>query len=213
MRHILMLVVCGVVFGCQCLQPVSACAENVCDAGVDGPVLGAGGGAAADGGSNRDAGYGGGAGGDPGQDGGTCERWDGGGIGRCAAITGYVFRGTECWGECVVRPITTPGVFEDLPTCVRCGCDTSKFRVHPPIGKPLGPDSFCDELVAVTPIPLLLADAFPGYDVDAGCTPEGSVDSRCTLWQRHLGDAGYARACAATLVARVSEVRCIVFIP
>ncbi|MBL8923874.1 MAG: hypothetical protein JNJ54_33775 [Myxococcaceae bacterium] len=219
---LLRLVAQAAIVGCQCFQPVDECALTTCDAGsaggaAGGRVIGGGsgggsGGSAggASGGSTTGGGSGGGV---STRDAGTCPVWDGGGVGLCAAITGYVFRGTDCWGECVLKPITTPGVFEDLASCVQCGCDTSKFANVPPLGTPLHPGSFCDEVLAVTSIPRLLETAFPGYDIDAGCRPGAGFDSHCVLLRGSVDEAGYARACAATLVPRVSQVRCVVFLP
>jgi hypothetical protein len=211
------LLAVAAIVGCQCFQPVDECALTACDGGTGdggtagGRVIGGGSGGSGGGTSGGAAGGSTTAGGSGG--GSTCPVWDGGGVGLCAAITGYVFRGNQCWGECVLKPITTPGVFEDLATCVQCGCDTSKFTNVPPLGVPLNPQSFCDEVQAITSVPRLLDTALPGFDVDAGCRPESGVDSACLLWRGQVGDLGYARACAATLVPRVTEVRCVTFFP
>ena len=144
--------------------------------------------------------------------------WDGGGVGECAAITGYVRTATECSGQCVLFPIATAGVFPDLSACVACGCDPSKIRVPGLVGKPVvGPGDYCGALVAMTTLPRLLDEAFPGYD--GGCYPVAAAAWACTLlapsshgdagWSVFLDDAGYARTCAATLVPRVTEVQCV----
>lgn len=201
--------------GCQCLEPVAECGALDCtDAGVgDGGARDAG---ASDAGSRPDAGPSDAGRLDAGTfDGGpfTCDVWDGGGVGRCAAITGYIFHGTTCEGACVLKPLSAPGLHDDLPSCAACGCDRSKLVAIPPLTQPFGPDTVCDDLLAVTNLPRLLSVAFPGYDTDAGCRPIGSVDWSCLLWRHQLGPEGFARACAATLVPRVSQVRCMVYLP
>ena len=185
--------------GCNCFVPVVECTGNRChrDAGSDAGLD-----------AGRDAGAV-----DSGftpTDGGqiACALWDGGGVGKCAAITGYVATATECLGECVFFPIQSAGVFPTLAECVGCGCDVAKFTAVPP--QPITPATYCDDLFVKTSIPRLLDEAFPGYD--GGCQALGPTQWVCTLWQRDLGDAGYARACAATLVPRVTEVQCMVYV-
>lgn len=175
--------------GCRCLDAVPDCGGAPCNT--------------AD--ASQDGGH------DAGQDAGlsSCELWDGGGVGKCAAITGYVFQGTQCWGECVTYPITSPGVFPDLKTCIGCGCDPSKFAVGPRAGT-LSPSTFCDQLLAKTTAPDTLDEAFTSRDGGA-CVEVGAVDWECPLWKGNLGDAGYSMACAATLVPRVTQVECRIF--
>lgn len=195
------------VSGCNCFVPVEECVGRRCtlfpDGGKrDGGVNDAG--RPTDGGS--DAG--------PTLDAGAalvCAVWDGGGVGKCAALTGYVSMGNVCRGECVIYPIETPGVFPTLGACASCGCDVTKFRSA--AGTPFTPDTYCDELAALTSLPRLLDEAFGGPDsgFDAGCVPMGALDNSCRLWTRTLTDAGYARACAATLVPYVTEVQCRIF--
>jgi hypothetical protein len=145
----------------------------------------------------------------------TCEPWDGGGVGKCAALTGYVFTGRSCEGNCVEYPIVTAGVFPTLSACAG-ECSVSGFCITSllgaaPTGGPIAPSSYCDDVVVRTDLPRLIAEAFPG--LDAGCHPVGATEFECTLWNGALGDAGYARACAATLVPRTLSVQCRVWFP
>jgi hypothetical protein len=185
------ILLCGlIVGGCNCFQPVVECGRAQCrpDSGAD---------------AGRDAGVDGGR--DAGLDGGSvaCAASDGGGIGKCAAVTGYVATGSACSGACVEYPILAPGLFPDLASCVGCGgCDKAKF----PSGAIVNPTCSCPKLIAKTTSPALLAQAFPGYD--AGCTASGALGFECTLWAGSLGIEGYARACGATLVPQVTEVLC-----
>jgi hypothetical protein len=198
--------------GCQCFDPVADCSGARCAAGDGGASFdGGGGGSGGGGGAGGGGGGGGGSGGDAGKpDGGVCAVWDGGGVGLCAALTGWVREPTVCRGDCVSYPIVTPGVFPTLADCASCGCDLAKFSSVPP-GQTLEPALYCDELMVRTSLPRLLNEALPGFD--AGCRPVGSVDFECTLATRVIGDAGYARACAATLVPRVAFVQCRIFLP
>src|SRR4051812_45817738 len=96
--------------GCQCFVPVDECRGGKCfakDAGSDG---GSDGGVVpvTDAGTN------------------ACALWDGGGVGKCAAVTGYVATATECRGDCVTYPLSAPGLFPNLPACIGCGCDPAK---------------------------------------------------------------------------------------
>jgi len=139
----------------------------------------------------------------------VCGLWDGGGVGKCAAITGYVQLEKTCRGECVLYPISTPGVYPTLGSCVSCGCDVTKLSSKP--AQIFGPQMFCDVVNVKTTLPRLLEEAFPGFD--GGCVPIGALDYECRLLgMQVLGDAGYARSCAATLVPYVEDVRCLVFI-
>ncbi len=201
-QRFLLLVCLFAVSGCNCFVPVEECVGIRCtrlpdggrrDGGVDAGRT--------DGGPRLDAGAAV-----------ACAVWDGGGVGKCAAITGYVWVGTSCQGECVLYPISTPGVYATLAECVSCGCDATKFKTNPP-GQPVGPGTYCDVLSAVTTLPRLISEAFSTGDggYDAGCAPFGAVEFECPVWTRTLGDAGYARGCAATLVPYVSEVRCRIF--
>ncbi len=211
MRNLLAVALLS-VSACQCLEPVGECSGTRCatDAGkTDG---GSGDGGPGDSGT-LDAGFfpDGGvfdSGFFP-SDGGACELWDGRGVGKCAAVTGYVFQGTSCQGQCVLYPISTPGIFKTLSECAGCGCDTSKLVATP--AATFGPGMYCDQLDVRLSATWLLEEAFPG--VDAGCIPVGSTSSDCTVWRRQLGDAGYARACAATLLPGVTQVRCLTFLP
>jgi hypothetical protein len=201
----LLLLCAFALSGCNCFVPVEECVGIRCsrfpDGGLrdggrsDGGLVDAG---RKDGGFEADGG------------GGSCGAWDGGGVGKCAAITGYVQQGTVCRGECVLYPIATPGVYPTLGACVACGCDTAKLSTKPT--QSFGPTSSCDEVVVTTTLPRLLEEAFPGYD--GGCVPKGALDYECTLLTKTsaLGDAGYARSCAATLVPYVADVQCRVFI-
>jgi hypothetical protein len=194
----------AVVGGCQCLQPVVECPRRGCHAVFDGGV---------------DAGP------DAGElDAGLCVAWDGGGTstgsdagldGGPVATRGYLFLGDTCDDALITQPVTTPGVFTSLTACVECGCDPTKMVFL--IGGPDGgftPSSYCDQLDVVTNSPQFVNEAFP--DLAGGCqAPE------CTVWRATasdagvvtgLGDAGLARACQATLVTNVSQVRCTVFI-
>lgn len=205
MTNRLLLLLCALpLSGCNCFVPVEECVGIRCTRLPDGGPRDAG---------ARDAGVSDGGRNDGGSfagDSGTaCKPWDGGGVGKCAAITGYVQLGTVCRGECVLYPISTPGVYPTLGTCVSCGCDTAKLSSKP--AQSYGPESFCDAVVVTTTLPRLLEEAFPGYD--GGCVPKGALDYECTLLGKAtLGDAGYARSCAATLVPYVANVQCQVFI-
>ena len=199
--------------GCNCFVPVEECVGIRCFRFPDGGLRDGGGrdsgvndGGARDGGAS-------GSGTDAGRnDAGTpaaCAGWDGGGVGLCAALTGYVQTGKVCRGDCVQYPIVTPGVYPTLGECAACGCDTAKLKAAPV--QPFGPEMYCDDLFVDTSLPRLLGEAFPGYD--GGCQAIGSIDFRCTLTRHQtLGDAGYARACAATQVPYVTEVRCLVYL-
>lgn len=57
-------------------------------------------------------------------------------------------------------PAPSSGVFEDLSTCVQCGCDASEFVDVPPLGAPLHTGPFCDALEDVASILSLLETAF-----------------------------------------------------
>lgn len=198
MRRLLLVWLLAVP-ACQCLEPVAECHSAHCfpqaDGGADAGAPDAGG---------LDAGNG--------VDAGAlveCALWDGGGVGECAAVTGYVFQGTVCHGECVSMPIVTPGIYPSLPQCLECGCDRAKFTSVPP-GGVFGPQLFCDQVLVFLSATWLLDEAFPG--IDAGCQPLGATGFQCTVWQGLLGDAGFARACASTLLPGVTEVQCRVFI-
>jgi hypothetical protein len=187
----------AVVGGCQCLQPVVECPRRGChavfaDAGTDGGRL----------------------------DAGLCVGWDGGGTSSGAdggpdASTGYLFLGDTCDNALITQPVTTPGVFTSLEACVQCGCDPAKFTFL--IGTPgdagFTASTFCDQLDVVTGSPQYVNEAFP--DLDGGC-----LGANCTVWRDalddagvlELGDAGLSRACQASLVTNVSQVRCTIFI-
>ena len=201
MTNRFLLLLCAFTFsGCNCFVPVEECVGIRCLRFPDGGLR--------DGGT-RDAGTGDAGLKDAGSfsfDGGCGPEWDGGGVGQCAAITGYVrVTGTECRGACVFYPITTAGVYPTLGACVSCGCDTGKLSSKP--AQPFGPQSSCDAVYVTTTLPRLLEEAFPGFD--GGCLPMGALDYQCTLLgKQQLGDAGYARSCAATLVPYVNNVQC-----
>lgn len=189
--------------GCNCFVPVEECVGKKCLARPDGGAKDAG----TDGGK-ADAGI---------ADGGasvvTCAIWDGGGVGKCAAITGYVAEGKTCRGECVLYPIVTPGVFPTLAECVSCGCDAAKLSSKPV--QTFNATAFCDEVNVTTSQPGPLADVFgaPDSGFDGGCVATGAVDFRCRIGgPGTLGDAGVARACAATLTPGVTDVNCLVLI-
>lgn len=196
--------------GCNCFVPVEECVGKKCLPRPDGGKADAG----------RDAGLpDGGAASDAGPPNVlACAVWDGGGVGKCAALTGYVALGNKCQGECVLFPIVTPGVFPSLAECVACGCDGAKLSAKP--AQPFNDNSFCDEVVVTTSLPRLLDEAFDvtdagdaGRDFDGGCVAMGAIDFSCTLLgQGKLGDAGVAKACAATLVPNVTDVQCRVFV-
>ena len=193
---------------CQCFEPVE---ESCLGSGCPTTEVGGGGDAGLPDAGHADAGQP-----DAGSDGGewACEPWDGGGVGKCAALTGYVFSGNACHGDCVEYPIVTAGVFPTLSACAgQCSaqgfCVTSMIETRP-LGGVVGPGSYCDDLVVGTNLARLIVDAFPG--VDAGCRPTGAIASECTIWNGALGDAGYARACAATLVPRTQYVECRVYV-
>lgn len=202
----LFLLLCAFALsGCNCFVPVEECVGIRCTRFPDGGLRDGG---RPDGGA-RDGG------GDAGRpDGGVfvetgCGVWDGGGVGKCAAITGYVQLSNVCRGECVLYPIATPGVYPTLGACVSCGCDTAKLSTKPV--QDFGPKTFCDEVWVTTSLPRLLEEAFPGFD--GGCVPMGALDYQCKLLnQQVLGDAGYARSCAATLVPYVVDVQCRIFL-
>ena len=185
--------------GCQCFVPVVECKGIRCDGGFK---VDAGADAGVDAGADAgvtDAGTG-------------CVRYDGGGgIGTCAAITGYVASATECRGECVLYPITTAGIFPNLPACIGCGCDPLKFNAQGMASKISSAASFCDQVFALTTSPPRLIEAFG--DFDGGCTAVGALNYECLIWQRDagmssLGPLGFARACQATLVPQVVNVQC-----
>ena len=201
----LLFLVCCALSGCGCFVPVEECVGKKCFH-LDG--------GAKDGGT-KDGGV------DAGRsDGGVmaCAIWDGGGVGKCAALTGYVALGNTCRGECVEYPIVTPGVFPSLAACVSCGCDPAKLSAKP--AQAINANAFCDEVGVTTTLPRLLDEAFDapdagagGRDFDGGCTAMGAVDFACLLLGKgSLGDAGMARVCAATLVPYVTDVQCRVFI-
>lgn len=204
-----LLVLCAFALsGCNCFVPVEECVGIRCtrfpDGGLrDGGRLDAG---LADGG-RKDGGV------VSSDAGGLCGVWDGGGVGKCAAITGYVQLGTVCRGECVLYPISTPGVFPTLGECAGCGCDKAKLSTKPT--QSFGPESFCDEVIVTTTLPRLLDEAFATADAgfDGGCTAKGALDYECTLLSKlTLRDAGFGRACAATLVPYVTDVQCRVYV-
>jgi len=198
----LLLLCAFALSGCNCFVPVEECVGIRCSRLPDGGLRDGGG---RDGGvdaGRKDAGV------EP--DAGSCGVWDGGGVGKCAALTGYVQLGKVCRGECVLYPITTPGVYPTLGACVACGCDLTKLSAKP--AQPFEEKSFCDEVVVTTTLPRLLEEAFPGYDGGA-CVAKGALDYECRLLgMSTLGDAGYARSCAATLVPYVTDVQCRVFV-
>ena len=100
-------------------------------------------------------------------------------------------------------------MYPSLTACVSCGCDTTKLTTKPTQG--YSAQTFCDTVTVTTTLPRLLEEAFPGFD--GGCVPKGAVDFECRLLGHQLlGDAGYARSCAATLVPYVSDVKCMVYI-
>ncbi len=199
-----LLLLCGFALsGCNCFVPVEECVGSRCNRLPDGGLRDAGtlDGGIVDGGSKD----GGGA-----VDSGTiCGTWDGGGIGKCAAITGYVQTGKVCRGECVLYPIVTRGVYPTLGACVGCGCDLAKLSSKP--AQTFSPQSFCDAVIVTTTLPRLLEEAFTGYD--GGCVAKGALEYECTLLGKQLlGDLGYARACATTLVPYVTDVQCRIFV-
>lgn len=201
----LLLLCAFALSGCNCFVPVEECVGIRCARLPDGGLR--------DGGA-RDAGVSDGGRADGGRiDGGAvpgCGVWDGGGVGKCAAVTGYVQLGKVCRGDCVLYPIATDGVYPTLGSCVSCGCDTAKLSSAP--AQTFGPEASCDDVVVTTTLPRLLEEAYPGFD--GGCTPKGALDYECTLLSKQftLGDAGYARSCSATLVPYVTDVKCRVFI-
>jgi hypothetical protein len=194
----LVLILAG---GCQCLVPVEQCAGADClDGGADAGDAGAPDGGA--GGSEPDAG--------PMPDAGPfdCGVWDGGGVGKCAAVTGYVFDGTVCRGDCVLYPISSPGVFPSAAACVdSCAlpfCNTSLLAAVLP--QTFAPAMYCDDLQVSTSLPWLVEEAFP--ELDAGCLAQ-TGPTTCTLLRTQiLGDAGYVEACAATLLPETTQVIC-----
>ena len=152
----LLLLCAFALSGCNCFVPVEECVGIRCTRFPDGGLRDGG---RADGGA-RDGGLdAGGTDAGPAFDGGIspCGVWDGGGVGKCAAITGYVQMGTVCRGECVLYPIVTPGVYPTLGACVSCGCDKAKLSTVP--AQTFGPESFCDEVVLTTTLPRLLEEA------------------------------------------------------
>ncbi len=189
--------------GCNCFVPVEECIGIRCTRLPDGGQRDGGG---------HDAGKLDGGKLDAGADAGAfaCGVWDGGaGVGKCAAITGYAQLGTVCRGACVSYPIVDPGLYPTLAACAGCGCDPTKLSTVP--AQPFAAETFCDDVVVKTTLPRLLEEAFAGFD--GGCTPLGALDYQCTLLGKQtLGDAGYARSCAATLVPYVSDVQCRVFV-
>lgn len=204
----LLFLACCALTGCGCFVPVEECVGKKCFR-TDGGSKDAG---------TRDGGSDGGHS-DAGPGPMACAVWDGGGVGKCAAVTGYVSLGTTCKGECVEYPITTPGVFPSLAACASCGCDLAKLSAKP--AQAINPTAFCDDVIVTTALPRLLDEAFDvpdagdaGVDFDGGCTAAGAIDFTCTLLGKgQLGDAGLARVCAATLVPYVTDVKCEVFIP
>lgn len=196
------------VSGCNCFVPVEECVGVRCFRFPDGGLRDGGGrdGGVRDGGGDAGRSDGGLVTADAGT---ACGNWDGGGVGKCAAITGYVQLGKVCRGECVLYPISTAGVYPTLGACAACGCDTAKLSASPI--QDFGPQTLCDDVIVSTTLPRLLEEAFPGYD--GGCIAKGALDYECTLLNhQQLGDAGYARSCAATLVPYVSDVKCRIFI-
>ncbi len=189
--------------GCNCFRPTEDCQDVSCvfiDSGVaftdGGPHENTGG---SDAGHPLDAGQG-----EP-----VCALWSGdGGVGNCAQVTGYVATPTECEGACVMRPITTAGLYPSLASCVRCGCDTAKLTVVG--GGIFGPSMYCDDLTIMTADPSRLEEAFPGFD--AGCSGQPSQFECQVLRHAVLGDAGYDLACAASLVPKVTRVVCHLFL-
>lgn len=146
-------------------------------------------------------------------DGGACAIWDGTGTGDCAAVTGYVFDGTVCRGDCVLYPITGPGLFPSVAACAHaCAipyCNTSLLKAV--LAQPFTPDAYCDDLQVETGLPWLVSDAFP--ELDAGCDA-ATGPTHCTLLQsQRLDDAGYLDACAATLLPETTSVTCWLYGP
>ncbi|MFT3836222.1 MAG: hypothetical protein QM723_04390 [Myxococcaceae bacterium] len=217
MRRALLLVPWILGPRCQCLVPVDQCAPSVCtDAGFDAGTHDAG---SSDAGhppdsGTVDAGHDAGVA-DSGApwDGGACALWDGSGTGDCAATTGYVFDGMVCRGDCVLYPITSPGVFPTVADCVHaCAipyCNTALLKAV--LAQPFTPNAYCDDLQVETGLPWLVSDAFP--ELDAGCAaPTGPT--HCTLLQSlTLDDAGYLDACAATLLPETTSVTCWLYGP
>jgi hypothetical protein len=197
------------VGGCQCLVPVEQCAGADCldaggtDAGEPDAAVpdGGGGGGAPDAGPTPDAGPF------------DCGIWDGGNVGKCAAVTGYVFDGTVCRGECVLYPITSAGVFPSVADCVdACAlpyCNASLLAAVLP--QPFVPGAYCDDLQVSTSLPWLVEEAFP--ELDAGCLAQTGATTCTLLRSQVLGDAGYLEACAATLLPETTQVICHLYGP
>ena len=211
--------------GCTCLTPVEECGA-LCDGGTaGGSAGGAAGGAAggtaggAAGGSAGGSGTAGGAGGGaamPRLDAG-CALWDGGGVGTCGALTGFVFLGSHCEGACVQYPIQTPGVFPNLASCAQtCAaagfCNEAKWLGRPAPPPPLAPGSFCDEVVAQLPAGSSIAPLEEAVGGINNACVSSSTGTDCQIWMDELGDAGHLRSCAATLVQSVESVTCRIFL-
>jgi hypothetical protein len=192
------LFACALLGACQCLHPVDECEGRACadagrpDAGVDAGRPDAG---ASDAGAF------------------ACRIWGGAGVGECAAVTGYVFDGTRCRGECVQYPIRDPGIFPSIAECVHaCAepyCRTELLAAALP--QPFTPAAYCDDLVVDTSLPWLVQEAFPL--LDAGCSLPTGMTTCSLLHGQVLGDAGYLEACAATLVPETSRVTCWLYGP
>ena len=100
--------------------------------------------------------------------------------------------------------------------CAAAGyCNEAKWRSNrassPP--PPLAPQSYCDDVTARVPqaySTMPLDEAVGGLEPGSCSVTPGQTE--CVVWQRELGDAGYVRACAATLLQSVESVTCNIYI-